>query len=44
VVKDANIGYNEPWMVLAAWDLTARPAIRAEFFTSLPEAAVAAGH
>ena len=42
VVKDADIGYNEPWMVLAAWDLTGKPAIQAGFFTSLPDAAVAA--
>ncbi len=35
VVKDADIGYNEPWMVLAAWVLTGKPAIQAGFFTSL---------
>jgi hypothetical protein len=43
VVKDANLGYNEPWMVLAAWSLTGKPPIQTEFFTSLPEAAVVAG-
>ena len=36
VVKDANRGYSEPWMVLAAWDLTGSPAISAHFTTSLP--------
>jgi hypothetical protein len=43
VVKDANLGYNEPWMVLAAWDLAGRPAtVTARFFTSLPAVAGAA--
>lgn len=42
VVKDSNNGYNEPWMVLAAWDLTGKPTIQAQFVTSLPEPAVAA--
>ncbi len=42
VVKDANLGFNEPWMVLAAWELTGRPAIKAEFVTALPQPAAAA--
>jgi hypothetical protein len=42
VVKSSDNGYNEPWMVLAAWSLAGEPAIRAEFVTSLPEPAVAA--
>ena len=42
VVKDSNNGYNEPWMVLAAWSLTGKPPITAEFVTSLPKPAVAA--
>ena len=35
VVKDSNLGYNEPWMILAAWKLAGQPAINPEFFTSL---------
>ncbi len=42
VVKKSNDGYNEPWMVLAAWSLAGQPAIKAEFVTSLPESALAA--
>lgn len=44
IVKDANKGYNEPWMVLSAWSLAGRPTtITTEFVTSLPEPAIAAG-
>jgi hypothetical protein len=42
VVKDSNEGYNEPWMILAAWDLTGRPEIGLQFTTSLPALVVAA--
>jgi hypothetical protein len=41
VVKNANSGYNEPWMILAAWDLTGRPTIGSHFTTSLPAPASA---
>lgn len=34
VVRDANLGFNEPWMILAAWNMTGRPAIKATFVTS----------
>jgi hypothetical protein len=42
VVNESNDGYNEPWMILAAWDLAGRPAIQAQFVTSLPEPAITA--
>jgi hypothetical protein len=42
VVKDSSNGYNEPWMILAAWGLTGKPPITADFVTSLPKPAVAA--
>jgi hypothetical protein len=43
VVKDANNGYNEPWMVLAAWNLTGKLTnIHAAFANALPQAADAA--
>jgi hypothetical protein len=42
VVQNANRGYNEPWMVLAAWKLAGNPSIKPHFFTSLPAPAVAA--
>jgi hypothetical protein len=35
VVEDANLGYNEPWMILTAWDLAGRPAITADFYSAL---------
>jgi len=44
-VKDANRGYNEPWMILAAWNLAGKPPLKTEFFSSLltgaPKAQVA---
>lgn len=42
VVKDANLGYNEPWMILTTWDLTGRPAITVDFSSPL-QAVVTAG-
>jgi len=42
VVKDSNRGYNEPWMVLAAWNLTGKPAATVEFTSSLPAQAMGA--
>ncbi len=42
VVKDANRGYNEPWLVLAAWNLAGQPSLKAEFVSPLLETAVAA--
>ena len=31
VVRDSNLGFNAPWMLLAIWDLTGAPAVQAEF-------------
>lgn len=42
VVKDANLGYNEPWMILTTWDLAGRPTITSDFSSSL-QAVGAAG-
>jgi hypothetical protein len=35
VVKESNQGYNEPWMILAAWEITGKPEIKAGFTSSL---------
>jgi hypothetical protein len=35
VVQDANLGYNEPWMVLASWKMAGQPAIEAKFISSI---------
>ena len=35
VVKDANLGYNEPWMILASWNLAGQPSIEAKFISSI---------
>ena len=43
VVKNWTIGYSEPWMVLASWNLTGEPTINAELVTSLPKPALGAG-
>lgn len=45
VVKDANLGYNEPWMVLASWSMAGKPPIEAKFISSItaPPPAMAAG-
>ena len=42
LVKDSNLGYNEPWMILTTWDLADRPTITADFSSSL-QAVSAAG-
>jgi len=41
VVKDSTRGYNEPWMILATWILSGRPAITHNFACSLQSAAAA---
>jgi hypothetical protein len=44
MVKDANLGYNEPWMVLASWNLAGRPSMEAKFISSIASPpALAAG-
>jgi hypothetical protein len=42
VVKDSNLGYNEPWMVLTTWSLAGKPTITANFIFSLPQPALGA--
>jgi hypothetical protein len=42
MVKNANLGYNEPWMVLAAWGMAGKPRINPEFITSIPAPAAGA--
>jgi len=42
-VQDANLGFNEPWMALAAWDLTGKPAVKAELFAPPLASAAAVG-
>jgi len=37
VLEDSNRGYSEPWMVLAAWNMSGKPAIKSAFTSSLPE-------
>jgi hypothetical protein len=44
VVKDATIGFNEPWLVLATWNMLRNPAIDSLFTSSLlKQASGAAG-
>jgi hypothetical protein len=42
VVKDANLGYNEPWMILTTWSLAGKPPITSDFISSLPQPALGA--
>ncbi len=35
VVKDGTMGFNEPWMILAAWNVLGRPAMDSMFTSSL---------
>lgn len=35
VVKDGTMGFNEPWMILAAWNILGRPTIDSLFTSSL---------
>lgn len=43
VVKDSNRGYNEPWMILAAFNLAGKPPIQSQFTSSLSGPAAAVG-
>jgi hypothetical protein len=42
VVKDSNLGYNEPWMILTTWNLAGKPTITSDFISSLPQPALGA--
>ena len=42
VVKDANLGYNEPWMILTTWNLAGKPPMASNFISSLPQPALGA--
>jgi hypothetical protein len=43
VVRKANLGYKEPWMILTTWSLVGSPAtITSNFISSVPAASVAA--
>ena len=42
VVKNANLGYNEPWMILTTWNLAGKPPIASNFVSSLPQPALGA--
>lgn len=42
MIKDSNLGYNEPWMILTAWSLAGKPPITSSFISSLPQPALAA--
>jgi hypothetical protein len=42
VVRSSNLGFNEPWMVLAAWQMAGKPPISPQFITSLPAPAAGA--
>jgi len=40
VVKDSTGGFNEPWLVLAAWNMLQNPAVASIFTCSLLKQAV----
>jgi hypothetical protein len=42
IVKDSNLGYNEPWMILATWQLANKPPVTADFNSSLQSVKAAA--
>jgi hypothetical protein len=42
IVKDSNLGYNEPWMILTVWNLAGKPPITTNFISSLPQPALGA--
>jgi hypothetical protein len=44
VVKDGTLGFDEPWLVLATWNMLRNPAIESLFTSSLlKQASGAAG-
>jgi hypothetical protein len=42
VVKESNLGYSDPWMILAAWNLAGKPQVNSQFSCSLPAVSIAA--
>ncbi len=44
VAKDSDLGFNEPWLVLAAWTMLGKPAIDIRFTSSLLKQAAGAAH
>jgi len=42
VVKEGTMGFNEPWLVLAAWAMLGKPAMESRFTSSLLKPAVGA--
>jgi hypothetical protein len=42
VVKDATLGFDEPWLVLAVWNMLGKPAVESRFTSPLLERAAAA--
>jgi hypothetical protein len=43
VVKTGTLGFNEPWLVLATWNMLKKPAIQGLFTSSLFKPAVGTG-
>jgi hypothetical protein len=44
VVKDSTLGFDEPWLVLTAWNMLRNPAMESLFTSSLlKQASAAAG-
>ena len=43
VVEDAARGFDEPWMILATWNILENPAMNSIFTCSLPAQVVSAG-
>jgi hypothetical protein len=42
VVKDGTQGFNEPWLVLATWNMVKKPAVESLFTSSLLKRAAGA--
>jgi hypothetical protein len=42
VVKDATLGFDEPWLVLAVWNMLGQPAVDTRFTSPMLERAAAA--
>ena len=42
IVKDGTLGYNEPWLILAAWNMLGNPALQIEFTCPLIKRAAVA--
>jgi hypothetical protein len=44
VVKDGTQGFNEPWLILATWEMLQKPAINVVFTSSMLKLAVGFAH